>query len=114
MDLGCGTSRLAEQLAALGYAAHGMDNSMRAVDLCRARTVLQVIASGSLTYECADATATGFSDGMFDGCIDKATLDSLDCVGMSDACARELFRVMRSGGILISISCRCVRRRGAQ
>ena len=37
---------------------------------------------------------------------------SLDCVGSSEAAAAEMWRVLRPGGVLVSITCRSAGERG--
>lgn len=63
---------------------------------------------GRCRFVLADLTAeTSFPGGCFDGAVDKGTLDCLDCLGLAAAAAAEVHRLVRPGGLLVSVSCRC-------
>lgn len=117
LDLGCGTSRLGEQLAQLGHSVAAVDSSEAAIRLCRSRqSALAALCSpqvgvdadqgsaaagvgadagaaeaqernplpamgGAVVFELGDATRLRFRDAEFGAVLDKATLDSLDCLG---------------------------------
>ena len=116
LDLGCGTSRLGEQLAQLGHSVAAVDSSEAAIRLCRSRqSALSALCStqvgvdadkgsaavgacadagaaesqgrdplpvrGAVVFELGDATRLRFRDAEFAAVLDKATLDSLDCLG---------------------------------
>lgn len=106
LDLGCGTSRCAFDLAVLGHHVTGVDFSPAAVEASIRCLSAHDTSPGSVTFVLGDCTALTFEDASFDAVIDKATLDSLDCVGGSEAAISEAWRVLRPGGRLLCISCR--------
>lgn len=66
-------------------------------------------AAGSCRFALADLTAeTDVAEaGAFDAAVDKGTLDCLDCLGLAPAAVREVHRLLKAGGLLVSVSCRC-------
>lgn len=119
IDIGCGTSRIAERLAQQGHAVHAVDNSSEAIGVCeerlradplpaRASSLAAETTSGSCRFALADLTAeTSFAAGCFDAAVDKGTLDCLDCLGKAGMAIREVHRLVKDGGLLVSVSCRC-------
>lgn len=105
----------------------GLDLSPAAVEAASRDSRAQGALLGA-AFVLGDATRMPFHDGLFDVVLDKATLDvrvawmrmlqsqatdplsvipqSLDCVGSSEAAAAEMWRVLRPGGMLVSITCR--------
>jgi SAM-dependent methyltransferase len=90
LDAGCGTGRNLEQLAGHGRAV-GLDLSEEAVRFCRRRDVL--VARGSVLH-------LPFAASSFDAAL---SLDVLYHAWVADdrAAVRELFRVLRPGGLLL-------------
>lgn len=107
LDLGCGTSAAPFELAALGYAVDACDYAESAVAACLARAASKPLLA-RLSFAQADARALPYESASFDGALDKATLDSLDCEteGGTAEAVRELFRVLKPGGALLTVSCR--------
>ena len=141
LDLGCGTSELADALAARGHELTAVDYARAALASAQTRARLRRVALPrpalflSPVYAVADATALPFRDAAFDAVLDKGTLDvrapsfsriarpfhsrsfthdpaplratqSLNCVGAAEAAAAESARVLRPGGLLLSVTCR--------
>lgn len=80
LDLGCGTSALADALAQRGHEVTAVDYCRSAVAACRARQrsgpASQVThLPPQAVYAVADATALPFRDASFDAVLDKGTLD---------------------------------------
>ena len=69
LDLGCGTSALAEDVARLGFNVTGVDYSAASVALCSSRPDAQA------TYVLGDALALPFPPSSFAAVLDKATFD---------------------------------------
>lgn len=111
LELGCGNSSLGMQLVAL------MDFS-RVVCVDFSSVVIEQMKSR--VAQCprimlvqADARKMPFSDGVFDVSFEKGLLDAILCVGVTGGkkrveegrnAMREVWRVMRKGSILFSIS----------
>jgi len=108
LDLGCGTSAAPFELATLGYAVDACDYAESAVAACLARAALLPGPLARLSFTKADARALPYESASFDGALDKATLDSLDCEteGGTAEAVQELFRVLKPGGALLTVSCR--------
>jgi SAM-dependent methyltransferase len=82
LDCGCGTSGLADTLAAEGHEVTGVDYARSALAACRQRqrsATSSQPAPPRAVYAVADATALPFRDGSFDAVLDKATLDVRAC-----------------------------------
>ena len=82
LDLGCGTSELADALAARGHELTAVDYARAAVAAAQARARLRRQTQGSAApapptpaYAVADATALPFRAAAFDAVLDKGTLD---------------------------------------
>lgn len=115
LDLGCGTSRLAEHLAQLGHTVDAVDNSTEAIALCSARMRADPLGERPVAFLVADLTAMAcYEPGDFDCAVDKSTLDCLDCLGLAGKAASETHRVLKAGGLLVSVSCRFVSGRSRQ
>eukprot|EP00933_Yihiella_yeosuensis_P030925 TRINITY_DN24472_c0_g1_i2.p1 TRINITY_DN24472_c0_g1~~TRINITY_DN24472_c0_g1_i2.p1 ORF type:complete len:292 (+),score=69.14 TRINITY_DN24472_c0_g1_i2:37-876(+) len=103
LNLGCGNSRLAEELNNDGY------QDVLSVDI--AHTVIDKMKKKyagvkGLRFEQMDATKMSLEDNSIDAVIEKGTLDAL-FAGHAEAAEKvppEVFRVLRPGGKFISIS----------
>ncbi len=112
LELGCGSS-------ALGIALH--DDGYRSVTCIdyalAALTHAQARAAGrtGLSYVAMDALRLGFADASFDVVVEKGTIDAIACSTPRDenltALFAEVARVLRPGGLLVSISMRHPRAR---
>jgi SAM-dependent methyltransferase len=106
LQLGCGTSSLAEGLWRKGWTqVMSVDWSAAAVDKCRERDR----HLHGLDYLCLDASDMGvFPDASFDYVVEKGCLDTIFCsLGCMRKVARtlaEVARVLRPGGYFISLS----------
>jgi len=109
VDLGCGTSRLLEELHDEGYTnLVGVDISNVAVDAMRRRNLA---ARPSIRWLQADALDLGgaLPDASVDIVIDKTTMDAVSCAPgyWNQNLARivaEVFRVLREGGTYLVVS----------
>lgn len=121
LDLGCGTSRLAPQLAAAVSPLRlvvGADASPAAIAAQRRLPQPQRRAGGPrLRFDVADAASAAegrsclpYRDGAFGAVLEKGLLDALlsapQGAGSSRASSvtREAWRVVAPGGLLLSIS----------
>ena len=107
LEIGCGTSRVAEELWDTFGFRHisAIDNQPKAIEYCKQRQG----ADRSIDFRCQDMTAlTDFASKSIDLVFDKGALDALVCRGGEDLgkCAAELWRVMKpkETSILIALS----------
>jgi SAM-dependent methyltransferase len=92
LDAGCGDGRrYGNWLASLAGEYRGLDISENAVMAARARGLDAVRA--------ADITHLPFPDGWFDACV---CVEVLEHLAFPLDCARELWRVLKPGGVLIA------------
>ena len=89
LDAGCGTGRNLQDLAAAGGYAVGIDVSLRALGFARRR--------GRAPLVCGSVEDLPFRTGVFAGVLSR---DVLYMVPDDGAAARELARVLDSGGTL--------------
>ncbi|HEX8994204.1 MAG TPA: class I SAM-dependent methyltransferase, partial [Candidatus Paceibacterota bacterium] len=88
LDVGCGTGLLMQEMQQFGQI-EGVDMSERAVAYCRERNLNPVVGS---------ADSLPFPDGSFDVVVMLDVLEHLedDSIG-----AREIYRILKPGGIAI-------------
>jgi SAM-dependent methyltransferase len=105
LNVGCGNSRLTEDMSADGFE--------RIANVDISRTVIDAMAARhkdrrGVTWQVMNATQLAFGDAAFDAVVDKGTLDSLLCGDNSTAnCAKyfgEVSRVLRPGGVFFCVS----------
>ena len=104
LDVGCGLGELLEQVEA-GHETHGLDQSPRSVEVCRARTRAVLRQS-----ELAEATYPG---GFFDAVVAHHVIEHVeDPVSF----VAEVRRILRTGGRFVvgtpDFSCAAARRFG--
>jgi SAM-dependent methyltransferase len=96
LDLGCGTGRHSVLLARMGFEVWGMDVSPTALRLAR-----RWLAEEGLKARLVRASAFGkfpFRDGFFDALLSNRAMHH-GRRGQVESCAREVARVVRSGGL---------------
>lgn len=103
MNLGCGNSRIAEELYNDGFKdIMNIDISQTAIDKMSAKFA-GILA---LKFVKMDMLQMSFADGSFDFILDKGTLDAL-YTGSSElvpAVVAQVFRVLRPGGLFVSMT----------
>ena len=93
LEVGCGNGKTAVALAKRGYRVTGMDFSQKAIDICR-----ELILDAD--FVCASVLNIPFENGSFDGISAFHVLEHLTDDELSKA-AKELYRVMKTGGYLL-------------
>src|SRR5271157_2040680 len=99
LDIGCGTGRLAAQIASMGNEVVGMDSDNGAA-IYAPKEFKKVRPPGKARFVRADATRAGriFPAGSFDVIILSDVLEHVpDDSGLIGACAR----LLRKGGVLL-------------
>lgn len=92
LDAGCGTGDFVPVAQERGYSFRGIDISKRMIDICRKRFPGTGFSKG-------DVMDLGFPEGEFDAVISAGVLEY---VKDDSRASRELFRVIKEGGILIA------------
>lgn len=104
LNLGCGNSRLAEEMHEDGYAnITSVDISAAVIEKMRARHSKR---RPPMTWLAMDITKMSFADAEFDLVIEKSTFDAL-YTGASSIVPQavgEAWRVLRPGGHLVSVT----------
>ena len=110
--LGCGCSELSIEVYRMADGSaevHSVDFSIQCIEEMRRRYPTHP----NLHFYCQDIRSLTFPDGHFDLVLDKATLDCLHCHdeaggdggrGQLKLAVQCLYRVMRLGGVLLSVS----------
>jgi len=105
--LGCGTSELPVSLARAGECRKvvATDIVPELIQAMSFRHSQVGPAAAVLEWQYADATSLPFEDKLFDVVIEKGTFAAIACVGQEpvEACLAEARRVLRPGGLLVSI-----------
>lgn len=97
LDVGCGTGRNGNALAALGNSVTGFDIAPTAIRVARERARAERL---SATYAVGDMGAPlPYADGSFDLVLDVTSSNSL-LAREREALLRELLRVLKPGGYL--------------
>eukprot|EP00929_Paragymnodinium_shiwhaense_P047193 TRINITY_DN23937_c0_g1_i1.p1 TRINITY_DN23937_c0_g1~~TRINITY_DN23937_c0_g1_i1.p1 ORF type:complete len:214 (-),score=49.53 TRINITY_DN23937_c0_g1_i1:377-1018(-) len=103
LNIGCGNSRLSEELHADGYKnVVGIDVSQKVIEAMSARFA----ATPGMSFLQMDATKMTFGDASFDVVFEKGALDAI-YTASSDAAREvihEVVRVLRPGGVFVSVS----------
>jgi ubiquinone/menaquinone biosynthesis C-methylase UbiE len=100
LDAGCGGGRNTVYLLREGYEMFGVDVSVEAVDAVR--KLAQRLAPGlpSSNFQVAPVEAMPFPDGFADVVVCNSVLHFAQDEAHLDAMVRELWRVLRPGGML--------------
>jgi len=103
LNIGCGNSRLGEELYKDGYTGiMNIDISQSAVD----KMSQKFAGNSALSFKQMDITNMTFADESFDVVLDKGTLDALYTglpAGVKLAVA-HVFRMLAPGGVFVSMS----------
>jgi demethylmenaquinone methyltransferase/2-methoxy-6-polyprenyl-1,4-benzoquinol methylase len=97
LDLACGTGDIAFQLASRGGRVVGLDVTLRMLELARRRPEA---SARSVTFVAGDMTALPFPAGSFDVVSTGYGLRNVPT--LTDALG-EIARVLRTGGLLVSL-----------
>jgi ubiquinone/menaquinone biosynthesis C-methylase UbiE len=98
LEAACGPGIISRGLAPLVAAVHGVDITAAMVELARA----QAAAAGldNVTFEAADATATGLETASFDGAVTRFSVHHLP---IPARLFDELARLVRPGGTAVVV-----------
>jgi ubiquinone/menaquinone biosynthesis C-methylase UbiE len=99
--VGCGNSKLSDQMYKAGYT--------NIVNIDISPSVIEQMKKEfpEMVWEVMDATKMSYKDGEFDVAIDKGTLDALISGKNYDICTamlKECMRVLKESGQLIQIT----------
>ena len=95
LDLGCGTGRTTNWLAAKGHDVIGLDFASKMIEVARSR-------NPAIPYVVADATAINFKSRLFDVVV--FSFNGIDCIPSRAKrlqALREIKRVLKPGGYFI-------------
>jgi SAM-dependent methyltransferase len=100
VDAGCGGGRNLVYLLGEGYEVFGVDANARAVDAVRemAEELAPGLAAGN--FQVAAVERMPFADGFADVAICNSVLHFAEDDGQFEAMVRELWRVLRAGGMM--------------
>jgi ubiquinone/menaquinone biosynthesis C-methylase UbiE len=97
LEVGCGSGTELARLIAFGVdpeRLHGVELRPEAVHAARSRVRAQIVE--------ADASTLPYPDSSFDLVLQITALSSMPTRAMRERVAREMWRVMRPGGLLVS------------
>jgi len=101
--VGCGNSKLSEEMALDGYSRiTNIDISSNVIEKMSA---VYSNRFGLQEYQIIDATRMAYRDKSFDVCIDKGTFDALACGGDPEVPIRllsEMMRVCRTATLIVT------------
>ena len=97
LDAGCGAGPLAVELVGRGFFVHGVDVSEQMIAACRKNLEAKGFEPSSYALTHGDVFKAGFEDGQFD-CV--SALGFLQYQDDEVASLRELYRVLKPGGVL--------------
>lgn len=103
LNVGCGNSRLTEELIDDGYTdVMSIDISGIAIE----KMTQKFSGRAGMSFLKMDATQMSFADGSFDLVFEKGTLDAMytGASHMVRQVVEESFRVLRPGGVFISVT----------
>lgn len=103
LNLGCGNSRMAEELHLDGWpSVVSVDISQAVIDQMSRRFA----GREGLEFRRMDATSLLFESARFDVVLEKGTLDAMYTGGAAavGASVAEVFRVLRPGGVFVSMT----------
>lgn len=89
LDLGCGTGAFLNELPQ-GFLGYGLDASDAALSHAAIRGIPRLVAG--------DGEKLPFQNESFDAVV---ALDTLEHIRQHDDCAREIYRVLKPGGVLV-------------
>jgi demethylmenaquinone methyltransferase/2-methoxy-6-polyprenyl-1,4-benzoquinol methylase len=98
LDLACGTGDLTLAVAGRGAKVVGLDVTRRMIELARAK--VRETDSGSVWFLVGDMGAVPFKDGGFDLVTTGYGLRNVPDITTA---IREIYRVLRPGGVLVSL-----------
>ncbi len=94
LDLGCGQGEITMGLSPFVRKVHGID---LVDEFSAAETHMQSTGISNVTFATGDAYRLDLEDETFDVCFSHSTLEAL---AKPDAALRELFRVLKPGGLI--------------
>ena len=93
LDLACGTGDIARELASRGARVTGLDVTHRMLQLARRKTT-------TIDFVCGDMTSLPFGDALFDVVSTGYGLRNVPDLPIA---LREMHRVLKAGGLVISL-----------
>jgi len=101
LDLACGTGDIAFGLARGGARVAGLDITLRMLEIGRVKAAApEVAGGGSVTFIAGDMMALPFADASFDLVTTGYGIRNVPSI---DPAIREIRRVLRPGGLLLSL-----------
>lgn len=100
LDAGCGGGRNLVYLLGQGWDAHGVDVNPVAIDEVRALAARLAPRLPPANFQVAPVERMGYPDGAFDVVLSSAVLHFARDHAQFDAMVREMWRVLRLGGML--------------
>lgn len=100
LDAGCGNGRNSVYLMRSGYRVFGVDQKAEAVEHVREQAAVLAPELPAANFQVGSVERMPFRDGEFDGIISIAVLHFAADERHFDQMARELWRVLKPGGLL--------------